>query len=47
MQQLKLRFKISFGEDLKGAISIGSPSPIKSGPIILAPPIVLMSLVDI
>ena len=41
------RLNISFGDDLRGAISIGNPNPIKSGPIVLAPPIVLINLVDI
>ena len=41
------RFNISFDEDLNGAISIGKPNPISNGPIIFAPPIVFINLVDI
>ena len=41
------RLNISFGDDLNGAISIGSPKPINKGPIVFAPPIVLINFVDI
>ena len=44
---IEARFKISEGEDLRGAISIGSPKPINSGPINLAPPNVFIIFTDI
>ena len=44
---IEARFKISEGEDLRGAISIGSPKQINSGPINLAPPNVFIIFTDI
>ena len=38
---------ISEVEDLKGAISIGSPSPTSKGPITFESPIVFINLYDI
>ena len=44
---IEARFKISEGEDLNGATSMGRPRPINNGPINLAPPNVFINFIDI
>ena len=41
------KLSISEVDDLKGAISIGSPSPINNGPITFVSPIVFINLYEI
>ena len=44
---MEAKLIISDVEDLKGAISIGSPRPINNGPITFESPIVFINLYDI